>query len=149
MKKVIFMFAVLGSVVSARAGTVYPQYPLINGISADNLCDAGSTFNTVKDVEVCTQWENHTQSGEAYQGNDYVCVRKSKKSVSVAKTYIVSTCLDAVPANSETDYPTTCKNLKSVEKSMASTISVPLMQDQGEAGIVQVGKVSYTIPNCQ
>ena len=151
MKKVLILAAVLGLANIANASSRYPQYPMINGISADNLCDAGASFKTINPVEVCTKWQDQAQpqSGESYQGNDLVCVSKSTQSLSVAKTYTVSTCLDAAPSNMETNYPVACQNFTTEEKAIENKISVPVIQDQGETGMVQVDTITYTIPACK
>ncbi len=151
MKNVLILAAMLGLATVANASSHYAQYPVINEVSADNLCDAGASFQTIHPVEVCTQWVDGAKAAnpEGYQGNELVCASKSTQSLAVSKHYTVSTCLDRAPANPEGNLSADCQNSRVEERTVGNQISVPVVQNRNEAGLVQVGTMTYTIPACK
>lgn len=150
MKKILLSFVVFSLAAVANAGQRWSQYPMVGGVEINKLCDAGSHFRTTRPVSVCTEWEGHVETGELYQGNEWTCVSKSRKNARISKVYTERTCADrhVDHGSFEYNYPNVCKSFRKSTKRYGRTFEVPVMEDRGELGIVQVDTFSYRIPSC-
>lgn len=150
MKKFVVASLIIGLSAVAQAST-FNQYPTVGGVAVNNLCDAGSKFQTLTPVEVCTEWKNDVKTGEQYQGNEWTCVRSTSQVAKISKKYVVTTCNESqMPkdGSGEWNYPTPCTNKSSVTKTYGNTFTVAVMKNMGEMGLVQVGSFQHTVPAC-
>lgn len=86
MKTLIATITLLAS--TAFAGNTYVNYPAYDGVSVNNLCDAGSEFKTINPVPVCESWTevpgSPSEGGAA--PSDWVCNKWSSAHTTVSKT---------------------------------------------------------------
>lgn len=80
--------------VSAVAGE--KVYQRVGGVSADNLCDAGTVFKTIEPVFVCDQWLEIPSrgSGEHFVPGDWKCTAPRMTQLDIQKATLV--CLQTV-----------------------------------------------------
>lgn len=151
MEKFLLASALIGLAAVANAGTRFNQYPTVGGVAVNNLCDAGSSFQTKAPVAVCTKWMNTVQTGDQYSGNQWTCESSVTKTVKISKAYEVATCNNASPINQniEANYPVACKSKTTMVKTYGNTFAVPVYEDQGETGLVVVATAKYTVPACK
>jgi hypothetical protein len=117
----------------------YIEYPQYDGVSVTNLCDAGSSFQTIQPLTVCDKWEASNEvGGDGYTFTNWKCVASHKEHAVVSK--VGKTCVEY--ASTGEAYDGTCVKFGTVARS--STVSAQVINV--EAGLV--GFVNYTIPAC-
>ena len=86
MKSIIVALTMVAT--SAFAANSYVSYPKYDGVSVNNLCDAGSTFKTISPVQVCDKWVEipGNNGGELYSPSEWTCVAAHSEHTTVAKT---------------------------------------------------------------
>lgn len=131
----------LAIVFVSSAAFAQKTYQMIGGVPANNLCDAGSVFKTVKPVTVCTEWKEipGQNQGEIMEPSQWVCVSSQLQQLSVSKETTV--CLQYVT----NEFEHTCvKWGKGVQSNNTVTEEVTYHGDISE---VKYG--TYTIPACK
>jgi hypothetical protein len=134
MKSIILALTLVAT--NAFAGTL--QFPVYGGISTENLCDAGSSFQTISPIDVCEKWASSVQTDDGNTFVNWTCVASSKAHKSVSKT--AAECVKY--ASTGEDYNGTCVEYATVAR--PTTVAVQHINE--EAGLV--GFSNYTIPAC-
>jgi hypothetical protein len=76
--------------ISAEARVVYQR---IGGVPANELCDAGDVFKTLKPVDVCDQWQEKPAviHGEIFEPAEWTCVASHSEHRDISK--VIDVCL--------------------------------------------------------
>lgn len=139
MKSIIVALTMVAA--SAFASNTTVNFPKYDGVSVNNLCDAGSTFQTISPIQVCDKWVEvpGVTAGEFYQPSEWTCVAAHSEHVSVAKTG--TDCLKY--GNTDID-AATCLQYGTVAR--PNTVIAENVTTYGELQDVQY--FYYTIASC-
>lgn len=140
MKTMILAITFLAS--SAFAGT-YVSYPAYDGVSVDNLCDAGNAFQTINPIKTCESWtEVPATGGDNSTGypSEYVCNSYTTKHTTVSKTG--TDCLKYGTGDADA---ATCVEYGTVQR--PNTVIAEKITDRGDTQAIE--HFYFTIPACK
>jgi hypothetical protein len=135
---ILSLFSVL--TLSSATAFAAPIYQTIGGVPANNLCDAGNTFKTLKPVKTCVQWQETpaVRRGEYEVPAEWTCVASRMEQQVISKDITVCTKIDTTEAGRG------C--LETAKSTQSSTVLVweknPHYKDTFDYS-------NYTIPACQ
>ena len=138
MKSLIVALTMVATSAFANSTVMFPKY---DGVSANLLCDAGSSFQTINPIAVCDVWKEipGVNGGELYSPSEWVCEAAHYEHVSVSK--VGTTCVK---------YGTTdidaAACLEQGPYNRPSKVIATNYNYQGEASIFE--DFWYTIPAC-
>lgn len=131
------LFVLLFSIVSINAWSA--TYQSIGGVPANELCDAGSVFKTLKPVAVCDSWQGKPSfiHGEIFVPSEWTCLASHKQHLEIKKDTLVCAHIIANEADVVCD--------KFVAATQSSTVVV-----EEKAKLLKDNLIyyNYTIPPC-
>jgi hypothetical protein len=136
MKAMIFAVSMMAA--TAFAGVTYQS---IGGVPANNLCDAGNVFKTLKPVVVCDKWKETqgTVHGEIVEPSTWTCVSSSYQQQVISKEK--TECLKYSVSEADASCVKWGKTIQ------GNTVIAEKSTGNGEIGDVQY--FNYTIPACK
>jgi hypothetical protein len=137
MKSLIFVLSLVSVFAMAKSSPVYQR---IGNVPANELCDAGTVFKTLKPVFVCDQWQETPGviHGEIFEPAQWTCVASHYEHQDISKE--ISVCLE-MEISEET---VACKKMgKGIQSStVVVEEKVKHVKDNFKYD-------SYTIPACE
>lgn len=139
MKKIILAITTLLA-TTAFAESTYYSYPKYDGMSVDNLCDAGNSFRSINPVQVCHSWTEIPATGDHDYPGQWVCDEYHTEHVTVSKTG-----LDCVKYGTGDHDAATCIEHATVQR--PNTVLAEKITSYGEYDRVEY--FYFTIPACK
>jgi hypothetical protein len=122
MKTFLALSFILGLAGTAKADGRMTEYPRLQGIPVNELCDAGSQFESIELKTVCKgQWKLEETVYDQNVFREWVCtIPTTQEYVKIKKT-----------------------------RNQSSTFPVSVYENQGEMGTVAIGTFDFTVRACR
>lgn len=133
---VAMMMLLSSAMATAQTDGSYPSYPRFGGFAVTELCDAGSTFRTIKPVPQCTGWKLEQVINDQGVENEWKCLGYKIETKEVSKEYQTSECHRGSRPDCDESIQTHGNSFK-----------MPIYE-MAEYGPVQTGSTTYTVPAC-